>query len=97
MFFRSKQFNIRETVKLVAEDADLSELLQEESAGYSEEFQALHQNMKDQHENLRYVRTRTQKSMAEPNPRTMVHHIVQLIRSVSYLTALFDQISVSNR
>jgi len=45
--FKSKQFNVKESVQVVADDQELAELLSQETLdGHSEQFQSLHKNIK---------------------------------------------------
>ncbi|KIV78489.1 methionine-tRNA ligase [Exophiala sideris] len=79
--FKSKQFNVKESVQVVANDQELAELLSQETLdGHSEQFQSLHKNIKLLAKQLSVVAERTEKAMREPNPRTAAHHIVELIR-----------------
>lgn len=82
--FKSKQFNVKNSVQIVANDEDIEELLSQETLdGYSEPYQTLHKNIKVLSRQLSSVRSWTEKAMQEPNPRTAAHHIVELIRQTN--------------
>ncbi|KIW62105.1 methionine-tRNA ligase [Exophiala xenobiotica] len=98
--FKSKQFNVRESVRIVAGDEDFSELLTQEKLDESDQdLQTLHENIKTFGRQLTAVRARTEKAMNEPNPRTTAHHIVELIRNTNkyfHNSALWRRIDATN-
>ncbi|KAL6242259.1 methionyl-tRNA synthetase [Rhinocladiella similis] len=94
--FKSKQFNVRESVRIVAENkaaTQFSEILlandensaadDTTNASATADLQSLLENIRTLNKQLSSIQERTDKAMKEPNPRTAAHHIVELIRTTN--------------